>query len=119
MPRRDETGPRGLGSMTGRGAGYCAGYDVPGYVDNRGMCRALGRSGRDFECGLGRRRGTGLGRGLRRGHGYAPNNQTYNPGINVTTNDKINYLKDEAKGLKNELTNIQNQINNLEANKED
>ena len=30
MPRGDRTGPGGLGAGTGRGAGYCMGYDVPG-----------------------------------------------------------------------------------------
>jgi len=32
MPRGDGTGPLGLGPMTGRGFGYCAGYPHPGYV---------------------------------------------------------------------------------------
>ncbi|MDI3534182.1 MAG: hypothetical protein PWQ82_547 [Thermosediminibacterales bacterium] len=32
MPRGDGTGPRGLGPMTGRGMGYCAGFPVPGYT---------------------------------------------------------------------------------------
>ena len=31
MPRGDRTGPMGMGSMTGRGAGFCAGYAMPGY----------------------------------------------------------------------------------------
>ena len=30
MPFGDRTGPAGLGPMTGRAAGYCAGYGVPG-----------------------------------------------------------------------------------------
>ncbi|MBN2461150.1 MAG: DUF5320 domain-containing protein [Candidatus Cloacimonetes bacterium] len=33
MPRGDRTGPDGFGPMTGRGAGYCAGYDRPGYAN--------------------------------------------------------------------------------------
>lgn len=33
MPRGDGTGPAGMGPMTGRAAGYCAGYGVPGYVN--------------------------------------------------------------------------------------
>jgi hypothetical protein len=33
MPAGDGTGPLGLGSMTGRAAGYCAGYPVPGYMN--------------------------------------------------------------------------------------
>jgi hypothetical protein len=32
MPRGDGTGPAGFGPMTGRAAGYCAGYDMPGYM---------------------------------------------------------------------------------------
>ena len=34
MPRGDGTGPMGLGPMTGRGVGYCAGYSVPGYMNS-------------------------------------------------------------------------------------
>jgi len=33
MPFGDGTGPMGLGPMTGRAAGYCAGYSVPGYMN--------------------------------------------------------------------------------------
>ena len=34
MPAGDKTGPEGKGAMTGRGAGYCAGYDQPGYTND-------------------------------------------------------------------------------------
>jgi hypothetical protein len=33
MPWGDGTGPAGMGPMTGRAAGYCAGYPVPGYMN--------------------------------------------------------------------------------------
>jgi hypothetical protein len=33
MPRYDGTGPEGQGPMTGRGRGYCASYDAPGYAN--------------------------------------------------------------------------------------
>jgi len=33
MPRGDGTGPMGFGPMTGRAAGYCAGYGVPGFMN--------------------------------------------------------------------------------------
>jgi len=33
MPRGDGTGPLGMGPMTGRAAGYCAGYGMPGYMN--------------------------------------------------------------------------------------
>ena len=36
MPRGDGTGPAGMGPMTGRAAGYCAGYNMPGYMNPYG-----------------------------------------------------------------------------------
>ncbi|NQV18212.1 MAG: DUF5320 domain-containing protein [Armatimonadetes bacterium] len=59
MPRGDRTGPDGMGQMTGRGLGYCAGYDSPGFY------RGIPRGG----AGYGRRMGRGqrLGRGFRGG----------------------------------------------------
>ena len=36
MPAGDGTGPRGMGPMTGRGAGYCAGYPTPGFMNPYG-----------------------------------------------------------------------------------
>ena len=52
MPGGDGTGPAGLGPMTGRAAGYCAGYPMPGYMNPVG--------GRGF-WGWGRGRGGGRG----------------------------------------------------------
>jgi hypothetical protein len=60
MPRGNGTGPGGMGLMTGRAAGNCAGYPVPGFMNPYG-----GRFGGGF--GLGRGRGLGLGRGARWG----------------------------------------------------
>jgi hypothetical protein len=33
MPRGDRSGPSGAGPRTGRGAGWCSGYDRPGYAN--------------------------------------------------------------------------------------
>ena len=33
MPFGDGTGPMGLGPMTGRGAGFCAGFGSPGFAN--------------------------------------------------------------------------------------
>lgn len=33
MPGGDRTGPGGMGPMTGRAAGYCAGYPIPGFMN--------------------------------------------------------------------------------------
>ena len=53
MPGGDGTGPMGMGPMTGRGAGYCAGYPVPGYMNPLPGGGARGwRRGRGW--GLGR-----------------------------------------------------------------
>jgi len=47
MPGGNGTGPAGMGPMTGRAAGYCAGYPVPGYMNPMpGM--AIGRQGAYF-----------------------------------------------------------------------
>ncbi|MBN2270494.1 MAG: DUF5320 domain-containing protein [Sedimentisphaerales bacterium] len=40
MPYGDGTGPAGAGPMTGRAAGFCAGYPLPGYANP-----VLGRAG--------------------------------------------------------------------------
>jgi len=57
MPGGDGTGPMGMGPMTGRAAGYCAGYAVPGFMNPM--------PGRGF-----RGRGMGFGRGFGRGRGW-------------------------------------------------
>jgi len=54
MPFGDRTGPNGMGPMTGRAAGYCAGYGVPGSAN------PVGGRGRGFGFG-----GGGGGRGWR------------------------------------------------------
>ncbi len=33
MPFGDGTGPRGMGPMTGRAAGFCAGFGRPGFAN--------------------------------------------------------------------------------------
>lgn len=45
MPRGDGTGPAGMGPMTGRAAGFCAGYAAPGYMNQVGG-RGFGAFGR-------------------------------------------------------------------------
>ena len=79
MPAGDGTGPTGQGPMTGRGAGFCAGFGVPGYANRPGIggfmraFRPLGFFGQGrvpmtaFGRGWGRGRGLGRGRGGGRG----------------------------------------------------
>jgi len=44
MPGGDRRGPAGQGARTGRAAGFCAGYDAPGFM-HRGWGRGGGRGG--------------------------------------------------------------------------
>ncbi len=70
MPRGDRSGPNGMGSGTGRRAGYCYGNDVPGF-----MSGGFGGRGRGFGFGHGYAGpgygvpGYGRGFGFRRGGG--------------------------------------------------
>lgn len=56
MPGGDRTGPMGAGPMTGRGFGFCAGANVPGYGVGFGRGRGFSRRrwfGRGFGPGFG------------------------------------------------------------------
>jgi len=60
MPGGNGTGPMGMGPMTGRAAGFCAGFGMPGNSNSP--------AGRGFGAGYGGRRelkGRNSGRGLR------------------------------------------------------
>jgi hypothetical protein len=72
MPFGDGTGPRGLGPMTGRGAGFCTGFGklgfaspMPGYPYSRGYSYSTPTWPR-WGYGFGR----GFGRGCRRWGSY-------------------------------------------------
>ncbi len=65
MPGGDRTGPRGMGSRTGRAAGYCTGNDMPGYANTN----QRGGFGRRARGGYGRGFGGGFGVGFGRGGG--------------------------------------------------
>lgn len=62
MPFNDETGPEGMGPMTGRGAGHCAEHEHvgPAYY-GYGRPRFAGRRRRAFGRRMFRRRFWGLG----------------------------------------------------------
>ncbi len=94
MPRGDRTGPNGMGPRTGRGAGFCNGYNRPGYMN--------GGAGTGF--GYGRGMGRGYGRGM--GYGYAaPYGASYTP-----------YSKETEKGyLENEISILKEQLKASEA----
>lgn len=56
MPRGDRTGPRGMGAMTGRAAGYCVGSGMPGnanFMPGGGFGGGFGRCCTGFGQGFG------------------------------------------------------------------
>jgi len=123
MPFGDRTGPQGLGSMTGRGMGYCAGYNMPGYA-NPGIRRPF--SYQRFGSGFGRGRGfrnwyyaTGLPGWARINQGLpAWGGRGYYPSQRPPSNKKqIKILEREATNLKEELKVIEEEIRGLKKEK--
>ncbi|MFX0174931.1 MAG: DUF5320 domain-containing protein [Candidatus Hodarchaeota archaeon] len=117
MPGGDRTGPRGLGPMTGRALGYCAGYNSPGYARGPGMGRGWGR-------GIGWVRGRGRGWGYRSPI-YAPYTvptPIYSPVQPISSVDQLTmlkqekeYLESEMKGIRSALEDISKKIEELES----
>lgn len=92
MPRGDKTGPAGQGPMTGRGMGYCAGYNGPGYVN-------------------------GPGRGMGRGFGAGRGRMMMVPCQNYQPADEKNILESEKEALKSELEQVKDRLKELESDK--
>ena len=119
MPGGDGTGPGGMGSMTGRAAGYCAGYSVPGYMNP-----VAGRGRFGYGLGLGRGRGFGRGFGFR-GAAYgapyvAPNypvayGNNYPYAQEITPQQETDMLKEQSKAIGGELEAINKRINELKS----
>ena len=119
MPRGDGTGPAGFGPMTGRAAGYCAGYPAPGFMNTpygRGFGGAWGRGGGGFGW-RNRFYATGLTGWQRAGMGAAPPYAPYAPGYDApfTREQQIDALKGQAGCLESELEAIRKRLEELEA----
>lgn len=119
MPAGDGTGPAGMGPMTGRGMGYCGGYDAPGWAYS-GFGRAFGR-GRGYGGRMGRGGGgwgwrnqfyaTGLPRWAR--WGARPMAAYGGPYAAPSQEDEIEMLKGEAEWLKEQLDAIAQRMEEL------
>lgn len=105
MPFGDGTGPLGQGPTTGRGLGYCSGYNQPGYSYSR-----RGWFGRGF----GRGRGW-FGRGMGMGRRWFW--QSFIPYQTPTTKEEVDILKEEASVLRQELKEIESAIQDLKTKK--
>ena len=128
MPGGDRTGPMGMGSMTGRAAGLCAGSGLPGYANpapGRGLGIGFGR-GRGF-----RGPGYGGGRGFRNmfyatgqprwmrfgGHPAAYGNPMPSPPAPDPESEK-QFLKNQAWALQHELDVINRRLAEVETGTE-
>jgi len=143
MPGGDGTGPAGMGPMTGRAAGYCAGYPVPGYMNPAharmgwvnpipgagwggfGYGGGWGR-GRGWGRGWGRGRGWGGGFGWRGGfypaygypgYGYPVYGYGYPYVHEVTSQQEAEMLKEQAKAMQEDINSINERIKELESAK--
>ena len=97
MPAGDGTGPTGMGAMTGRGAGYCAGAVTPGFAGY----------------GYGRGAGFGGGRGCRNrffGAGFQ-GRFAARPGLDPEMEKQT--LKNQADALRNQLDAIQKRLEEM------
>jgi hypothetical protein len=115
MPRGDATGPTGMGPMTGRKAGYCAGFGMPGYSNNAG--------GRKFGMGFGRGAGV-CGRGGR-GGGFGFRNRFIATGLtsfggifaapyqNADPETEKQALNYQAAALQSEMDAIKKRLDEL------
>ncbi|MBN1975124.1 MAG: DUF5320 domain-containing protein [Sedimentisphaerales bacterium] len=117
MPGGDRTGPAGMGPMTGRAAGFCAGLGVPGYANSGG--------GRGF---WGRGRGMGRGRGFgwaRAGYGWPAWSGDVNPyaygaspiAPKISVQQELDALKGQSEYLEDALDGIRKRIEELESQK--
>ncbi|MBN1893853.1 DUF5320 domain-containing protein [bacterium] len=116
MPFGDGTGPAGLGPMTGRAAGYCAGYAVPGYM-NPVLGWGFGRGGR------GRRRwfyASGFPGWQRTAYGapYWPAGFGYMPvPYQANPEQERDMLKRQTELLEKTLSDLNQRIRELETEK--
>jgi hypothetical protein len=120
MPRGDRTGPWGIGAMSGRGAGFCAGVGMPGYANPV--------PGRGFGMGFGRGRGA-WDRGFGGGGGRGRRNMFYATGLPGwmrfggydapwsapdPAREKVN-LQAQAEALQSELAEIKKRLAEIES----
>ena len=98
MPRGDGTGPSGQGPMTGRGMGYCAGFNAPGFM-NPGFNRGFGR-GRGFRANF--------------NQPQLPQPIVQQP---ITETQEKQFLEQELKTLKSEMQEIEKRLKELKTSK--
>jgi len=117
MPGGDGTGPFGMGEMTGRGVGYCAGYAAPGFanpIPGRGFGGGFSRGGGSFVGGRGRRNrfwATGQPGWMRSSMAAEPYGYgAFNPG---DPEMEKRLLRNQAENLQSQLETIKKRLGEL------
>jgi len=107
MPFNDQTGPKGMGPMTGRGNGFCSGNQLSG------------PSNRNFRCGNG---GNGYGGGFPQGRNYGgarfqnmngPNNFINASPQPSNVGQELESLELQKKNMEAQSYEIEKRINQL------
>jgi len=112
MPRRDGTGPNGMGSQTGRGLGICTGVNAPGI--GWGYGAGYGRGG-----GMRARNGYGYGPGFRGGRagrggawgggrwwGQSPDYAAVYPDARESLEERAAFLEAELASVKQRMEEL-------------
>ena len=107
-----------MGPMTGRAAGFCAGYGMPGYMNPI--------PGRGFGMGFGRGRGFGGGGGRGWGRGWAQAGVPYGTPYAAmpypyaaapTKKQELDMLKGQAEQFETALGDVRKRLQELETEK--
>jgi hypothetical protein len=126
MPVGDGTGPAGLGPGTGRGLGYCGGYDAPGWASAGPGWGFYDRGGRGIRGGRWGGYGAGRGGGWGWRHQYyatgLPRWARWGPSLAAAYGaplgppsqaQEVEMLRDEAEWLKGQLDAISKRMDEL------
>jgi hypothetical protein len=113
MPGGDRTGPAGRGPLTGRSAGFCAGYGVPGFLNigyGAGGAFFGGRGGRGWR---NRFFATGVPGWQRFAGNPIPPGWPPFTAQSVTPQNELDVLREQAQYLENCLKEIQTRMEAL------
>jgi len=113
MPGGDRTGPAGAGAMTGRGAGFCTGNSVPGFMNGAFGMGTRGGGGFGRGRGFAGFGGRGMGRGMGRGYfGGAAGGFGYP--VNVPAVNEKEALNSQAEVLQRELDAVKDRLSSMD-----
>ncbi|MCF8029579.1 MAG: DUF5320 domain-containing protein [Desulfohalobiaceae bacterium] len=111
MPAGNGTGPLGFGPMTGRAAGYCAGFGQPGFM-TPGPGRGMGFG---FRGGRGRRR---KGAWAGAAQGFAPWGAPAAGFAGPAQQQEREVLQGQIEHLEGALSELKQRLSELEAEKQ-